>query len=299
MADRRLQVFHAVVKHGSFTRAAEALFMSQSSVTFQIRQLEDEYRVRLLDRGPGPAVPTPAGEVVFEYAVRILALFDELDARMADLGDLMRGTLAVGASTAVAGTLMPALLGEFSDHFPQLHVRLEVANSAELARRVASRALQAAVVDAATEAAGVIATACGSDEVVVMVAPDHPLAKSSKVRAKALGDYELVAREPGSGTRAAVDAWFRSAGFEPGALKVQMELGSHEALLNMAAAGLGCAFASRRSAAAWIDAGRLRALRLEPPLQRGFHILVAEERFRPRAVVEFVAAATRHLKENA
>lgn len=299
MAERRLQVFQAVVRHGSFTRAAEALFMSQPSVTFQIRQLEEQYRVRLLDRNTGSVTPTPAGELVLDYANRILALSDELEARMAEMTDLMRGTLVVAVSTAVGGTLMPALLGEFNARFPQVRARLAVANSAAVTAMVATRRAHLGIVDAEPAVPGVTAAACGYDDVVAVFAPDHPLARVQKVRAPALAEYELLAREPGSGTRAAGEAWFAAQGIVAGDLKVQMELGSPESLLEVAAGGLGCALVSRRAAAPMVEAKRLRAVRLEPPLRRPLYLILPDERFRPRLVEEFSSMAGRYFKENA
>lgn len=299
MSERRLQVFQAVVKHGSFTRAAEALFMSQPSVTFQVRQLEEQYRIRLLDRNTGNVTPTPAGELVFDYANRILALSDELDARMAEMTDLMRGTLVIAACSTVGGALMPALLGEFNARFPQVRARLAVGNSEAVTAMVAARQAHVGIVDAEPAVPGVVATACGHDEVVAVFAPDHPLARVQKVRAAALAEYEFLAREPGSGTRSAGEAWFAAQGIAAGELKVQMELGSPESLLEVAASGLGFALASRRTAVPAVEAKRLRVVRLEPPLRRPLFLIQPDERFRPRLVDEFLSMAGRYFKENA
>jgi len=299
MAERRLQVFQAVVKHGSFTRAAEALFMSQPSVTFQIRQLEEQYRVRLLDRNTGNVTPTPAGELLLDYANRILALSDEVDARMAEMTDLIRGTLIVAACTTAGATLMPALLGEFNARLPQVRARLIVANSEAVAAMVAARQAHVGIVDAEPAVPGVSALPCGHDEVVAVFAPDHPLARAAKVQAPALAEYELLAREPGSGTRSVAEAWFAAQGIAGAELKVQMELGSPESLLEVAAGGLGFALVSRRTAAPAVEAKRLRAVRLEPPLRRPLYLIQPDERFRPRLVEEFAAMAIRYFKEDA
>src|SRR5438034_327177 len=91
MADRRLQVFHAVAKHLSFTKAADALFMTQPAVTFQIKQLEEYFSTRLFDRAQGRITLTPAGVIALEYAERIIALSAELEARLKDISGQLGG----------------------------------------------------------------------------------------------------------------------------------------------------------------------------------------------------------------
>ncbi len=130
MADRRLQVFHAVAKHLSFTKAAEALYMTQPAVTFQIKQLEEQYNTRLFERGHGRITLTSAGAVVLDYAERILALSAELDTRLKELTGEVSGLLLVGASKTVAEYLLPRVLGEFKSAYPKVQPRLTVENSA-------------------------------------------------------------------------------------------------------------------------------------------------------------------------
>ena len=113
MADRRLQVFHAVAKHLSFTKAAEALFMTQPAVTFQIRQLEEYFGTRLFDRAQGGIALTAAGAIALEYAERILVQSAELDTRLKELNGHVAGPLLIGASTTIAEFLLPRILGEF------------------------------------------------------------------------------------------------------------------------------------------------------------------------------------------
>ena len=142
MADRRLQVFHAVAKHLSFTKAAEQLFMTQPAVTFQIRQLEDHFGTRLFDRTHGGITLTDAGAIVLDYAERILALSAELDTRVKEMGGQVAGPLFIGASTTIAEFLLPQMLGEFKARFPALYAaafRRELRSGAEHA--IAERAL--------------------------------------------------------------------------------------------------------------------------------------------------------------
>ena len=130
MADRRLQVFHAVAKQSSFTKAAETLFMTQPAVTFQIKQLEEHFNTRLFDRGHGRISLTAAGEVVLEYAERILSLSAELDTRVSEMTGEVQGPLLIGASMTIAEFMLPRILGEFKSRaIRTVQARLTVANS--------------------------------------------------------------------------------------------------------------------------------------------------------------------------
>ena len=123
MADRRLQVFHAVAKHGSFTRAAEHLHMTQPAVTFQIKQLEEHFDTRLLDRGHGKITLTPAGELVLAYAEKILGLSAELDSRVSELTDELAGQIKIGTSTTIAAYWLPRVLEGFKRRYPGVRPR--------------------------------------------------------------------------------------------------------------------------------------------------------------------------------
>src|SRR3970040_1075239 len=129
MADRRLPGFRAVAKHRSFTKAAEALFMTQPAVTFQIKQLEEHFNTRLFERGHGKIALTPAGLLVLDYAERILALSAELDTRVKEMTGEVGGPLLVGASTTIAESLLPQVFGDFKSKYPRVQPRLVVANS--------------------------------------------------------------------------------------------------------------------------------------------------------------------------
>src|SRR5258705_10510589 len=109
MADRRLQVFHAVAKHLSFTKAAETLFMTQPAVTFQIKQLEEHLNTRLFDPAQGRIALTPAGGLAREYAERILALSAQLDTRPKELGGHAAGPLGIGAGMNIGEKAAPPI----------------------------------------------------------------------------------------------------------------------------------------------------------------------------------------------
>lgn len=298
MADRRLQVFHAVAKHLSFTRAADTLFMSQPAVTFQVRQLEEQYNARLFERRHGGITLTPAGDLALSYAERILELSDEMDTRLAEISGEMRGLLLLGASTTIAENLLPGVLVEFNASHPQARPRLIVANSEAIASRVADHSLEVGLIDAPVKLPGLTCEVCCDDELTVICAPGYPLAKLKKVGPRALADYEYLSREPGSGTREIVENYFRACKVTVYDLKTQMELGSQEALKAVVATGLGFAIVSRATVEKELRLGLLLATPLDPPLRRNIYLIQFEERFRSRLVTTFVQFARQRLKDH-
>ena len=142
MADRRLQVFHAVAKHLSFTRAADALFMTQPAVTFQVRQLEEQYNTRLFERRHGGIALTPAGDLVLTYAERILELSDEMDTRLTEMSWRDPWAALARRQHDDCRSLLPGVLAEFNASHPQSRPRLIVANSEAIASRVADHSLE-------------------------------------------------------------------------------------------------------------------------------------------------------------
>lgn len=297
MADRRLQVFHAVAKHLSFTRAADALFMTQPAVTFQIKQLEEQYGTRLFERRHGGILLTPAGELVLSFAERILALSDEMETRLGEMTGEMRGPLLIGASSTIAEFMLPRILGEFNALYPQVRARLIVANSESIEGRVAEHTLDVGLIEAPAKISGLHSQICCEDELQVICAPDYPLAGMRSVAPKALVDYEFISREPGSGTREITDAYFREHKIDPETLKAQMELGSPEALKGVVATGLGFAIVSRAAVAKEVQLGTLVAISLKPPLKRSLYLVYPEDRFQSRLTATFVEHAQRKLKD--
>lgn len=295
MADRRLQVFHAVAKHLSFTKAAEALFMTQPAVTFQIKQLEEHFNTRLFERGHGRISLTPAGGVVLEYAERILALSAELDIRLKEMTGEVAGLLMIGASTTIAEFLLPRVLGEFKSKYPKVLPRLVVANSESVESRVAEHTLDIGFIEAPSHLASVATDVVCDDELQVICAPAHPLARLKSVNPKQLLQYPFISRESGSGTREVTDRYLQKAGVEPDSLSVVMELGSPEALKGLVATGLGFSIMSRVTVASELALGRLVCVPLAPRLQRQLSVVYPKEKFRSQLVNTFAEYAKHRL----
>lgn len=291
MADRRLQVFHAVAKHLSFTKAAEALFMTQPAVTFQIRQLEEHFDTRLFDRVHGHISLTAAGVLALEYAERILALSADLDTRLREMSGQVAGPLLIGASTTIAEFLLPQVLGEFKTRFPAVIPRLLVANSEAVQNRIAERSLDLGFIEGDSHLPSLVTDVCCDDELQVVCAPSHPLAKHKSVTPASLMEHAYISREPGSGTREVIDNYFQKAGVSADALQVVMEVSSPEAVKGLVATGLGFAIMSRATVVMELSLGRLAQIPLSPRLKRQLSVVYAKERFHSKLVNGFVQFA--------
>ncbi|MEW5791309.1 MAG: selenium metabolism-associated LysR family transcriptional regulator [Pseudomonadota bacterium] len=291
MADRRLQVFHTVARLLSFTKAAEILHMTQPAVTFQIKQLEEQFNTRLFDRTHNRISLTEAGTIVFEYAERILNLYSELQNRVGEMTGDVRGVLLLGASTTIAEYMLPRVLGDFKERYPEVQVRMHVANTDRIVSMVEDNTIDLGVVEAAVSNKSLAVRKCCMDQMVAIFPPTHFLAQQSSVRAADLLNYAFVSREEGSGTREVTNEYLAAAGLDPNDLNITMELGSPESVKGAVEGGLGISVVSEATVRKEIALGTLVAIPLEPPLARPFLFVYQKQKFRSHVMDEFLEFA--------
>lgn len=286
MSDRRLQVFHTVAGVLNFTRAAEILHMTQPAVTHQIRQLEADFNTRLFDRVNNKISLTPAGEQVLEYSTRILSLYDDMHESVKQLTGDRSGLLTLGASTTIAEYLLPELLGGFRREFPDVHVRLRVANTDAVVALVADSSIDLGIVEGEVQKQHLVVEDCQQDELVVVVPNGHALASQPSVSAHDLLNYPFVQREDGSGTRSVIARYLIDHGLSEDQLQQPFELGSTEAIKGAVQAGMGVSIVSKATVKKEIELGQLVTLPLNPPLLRPFYFVRQRQQFRLRLMEE-------------
>jgi DNA-binding transcriptional LysR family regulator len=294
MADRRLQVFHTVARLLSFTKAAETLHMTQPAVTFQIRQLEEHFNTRLFDRTHNRISLTLAGERVFEYAERIIALYGEMDSRVRELTGDVSGILIIGASTTIAEYVLPGLLGEFQLRYPHVNVRLSVSNSLGIVHLVENNSVDVGIVESPVSNKNLAVEVCWHDELVFICPPHHPMAKKKTVAVQELVGLPYLCREEGSGTRDVISEYLGRNNINLNELNLCMEFGSPESIKSAVEAGLGVSIVSRATVAKELKLKTLVALPLVPALERPFSFVYQRQKFRLRAVEEFMSFAHEH-----
>ena len=300
MSDRRLKVFHTVARLLSFTKAAEALHMTQPAVTFQVRQLEEYFNTRLFDRTHNKVNLTPAGERVSEFAERIFDLYSEMENSVRDLTGEISGALTIGASTTIAEYMLPALLGEFKNRYPEINLRLKVSNSEGIVSMVEHNVIDLGVVESPVSNKNLIVEVCHDDQMVVIAPPDHELVKrGGKVKAAEIVKYPFVSREEGSGTRDVILQYLMDEKVNPGDLTFSLELGSPEAIKGAVEAGMGITIISRSIIDKELKLNTLCELQLDPPLSRPFSFVRQRQKFRVTVMEELLEFAQSYFKNNA
>jgi DNA-binding transcriptional LysR family regulator len=288
MADRRLQVFHTVARLLSFTKAAQTLHMTQPAVTFQVRQLEEHFNTRLFDRTHNRISLTDAGRKVCESADRIFELYAEMENAVCGITGQISGVLTIGASTTIAEYMLPPLLGDFKERYPDVAIHLKVSNTEGIVSMVENNAIDLGVVEAPVANKNLVVEICKRDSLVAIMHPSHPLAALQQVTFEQLLEYPFICREEGSGTREVISDHLQHQPEGHSTLKIAMELGSPEALKGAVEAGMGVSVVSGTTIQKELKLGTLVALPLDPPLDRPFSFVHQKQKFRLRVMEELL-----------
>ena len=237
---QQLRVFEAVARRLSFTRAAEELGLTQPTVSLQVKQLADDIGMALFEQVGRRVMLTEAGRELQGTVVTMFDSWSRFEQRIDEMRGLKRGTLRLAVVTT-AKYFIPDMLGPFCRQYPDIDIRLEIANRETLIERLTDNSDHLYIMALPPEMAGLTRIPFRENALVVIGPRDHPLTTQGKVPLRRLADERFIVREPGSGTRLKTDAVFSERGFTP---DVRMELGSNEAIKHAVAAGLGVAVIS-------------------------------------------------------
>lgn len=242
---RQLEIFEAIARLGSFTRASEELFLTQPTVSMQVKKLTDTIGVPLLEQIGKKIRLTPDGQ---ELALATREIFDILDRytmSVAERQGLKQGHLSLMAITT-ASYFAPRLLGEFARLHPGIDVSLRVTNKEQVLISMAENLDDLYILGQPPDDVDVVATPIMDNPIVVLAAPDHPLARRKKITLQRIAEEPWLMREKGSGTRNAIERRFAEAQI---VLRPRLELGSNEAIKQAILAGLGISALSRHTLA--------------------------------------------------
>jgi len=268
---RQLQLLEAIVRLGSFTRAAEELFLTQPTVSMQIKKLSEALGTPLFRQVGRSVEPTDAGREVYSACREILSTLSNLEITLADLKGLKRGRLRLGVLTTAA-YVAPEILGAFCQRYPGIEVSLQVTNRESILERLTAHDDDLYVMGQPGEDSEQVESLPFAPNPLVMVArADHPLARERNIPVSRLTQENLILREPGSGVRDSVLKQFAAAGLQP---RVRMQLGSNEAIKHAIVGGLGISALSLHSLTLESGGGRLALLDIQGfPLMRRWHLV--------------------------
>src|SRR5215471_2355659 len=257
----QLTTFLEVAKLGSFSRAGQKVFRSQSAVSAQIRQLEQDYGDKLLDRSGKDVTLTPAGRVLFAYAERLLQMRDESLLAVADHGANPRGALVIGANEATCLYVLPDVFAKFCHLYPGVQISIYRNFSYKIVEKLESGSIDVGIVTLPVKSPKLKTTSIFRDQLMWMVSPQNPLVKQENVSVAEIAKHPILLPKTGY-TRRLMDKLLRP--YEP-TLQIRMELPSVGMIKSFVAAGLGVSLVSASFARDQVLDGRVK---LSPPREK-------------------------------
>lgn len=240
---RQLEVFEAIARLGSFTRAAEEMFLTQPTVSMQMKKLTDAVGLPLFEQIGKKIYLTDAGRELHRTCRVIFEHFSHFEMAIADMKGLKQGTIKLAVVTT-AKYFTPKLFGPFCQQHAGIDIALKVSNRERILARLADNQDDLYILGQPPGDIDAVAEPFLENPLVVMAPLDHPLAGKKQIPLAALADEPFLVREPGSGTRAALERLFAEKSFTP---KVRMELGSNEVIKQAIVGGLGISVLSRHT----------------------------------------------------
>ena len=250
----QFRIFFHAATHLNFTRAAEALFISQPAVTAQVKAFEEYCGFKVFKKKGRKTWLTEEGAALLKYADTVFALEKEIEGTVDDMRKLKRGVLRIGTTKAYARYFMPLMLSTFHKKYPNIGIELNEGSSLEMILSLLEFKNEMAIIARAGDIPGIRYTPFSQEEMVVIVSPGHPLARRKSVHFKELVDEPFIMKDRGSGTRRLVEHLFEKVGCKP---TILMEVGSAEFIKQLVERGDGISFLVCESVAAEIAEGKL------------------------------------------
>jgi DNA-binding transcriptional LysR family regulator len=256
---RQLRVFSEVARHLSFAKAAQALHLSAPAVTMQVKELEGHVGLPLFERAGRKVALTTAGEYMLVHARKILSTLKDAEDAAARMKRLETGQLTIGM-VSTAKYFLPHLLAQFQRDHEGIDIRLAVGNREQLVRMLHANEVDIAIMGRPPRELATRAEPFAAHPHVFVAPLDHPLLSVDTPGVASLAPFAFIARESGSGTRAAMEEFLSKAGVQP---RLHMEMSSNETIKQAVMAGMGLSFLSLHTLGLELDCGLIRVLHVE------------------------------------
>lgn len=267
---RQLKVFESAARLLSFTRASEELFLTQPAVSMQVRQLEDQVGLSLFEKLGKKIHLTEAGREFYQYTRAIFQELEEVEEVLEAMKGVKKGRLDIAVASTV-NYFAPRLLAAFSRRYPGISLTIEATNRKNLIRFLESNQKDLVLMGKPPEQLDLEFEPFMENPLVVIAPPEHPLAGETNLPLARLAEETFVIREPGSGTRAAMERFFADQGLT---IRTGMQMTRNEAIKQAVRVGLGLSVVSLHSLELELETGRLVVLNVQGfPIRRRWHIV--------------------------
>lgn len=290
MEDHKLKVFCSVAETRSFSKTSEIIHLTQPAVSLQIQALEEKYETKLFDRSSSTVSLTPAGEILYKYAKDILSLYNSAEKAINRQNGLVKGSLTVGAGSNIGNYILPVIIAEFRRTHPKSKIYLIVSNSRRVTELLNAGNIDLGLVEGDVSRQKTVVKRLLTDELLLIVPPQHPWAKKKEVSISELSKEPFIMREPGSATRQMIEKFLGKYGMSLHDLKISAILGSTEAIKTAVENGLGISIISRWAVRQESEHGSLHILNLkEEKMARDFSLIMHKNSVSSYSLDEFVS----------
>ncbi len=274
-----LHIFCKVVELKSFSKAGKHINLSQPTISSHIKDLEDHFNCRLIDRFSREAVPTKAGELLYEYARRLIALRDETESALAEFHGKISGRLVIGGSTIPSAYILPRIVGAFTKNYPEVTISVHVGDTDKIIKDTLSGVLELSIVGYKTEEKRILQEKFIEDEMRLIVPKDHQWAGEKSLDLDMLLKEPFITREEGSGTLKSIQNSLGAKNHRIEELRIVAEMGSTEAVIQGIKNKVGVSILSALAVSEELQSGSLRALEISGVnLRRRFYLTLHRDR---------------------
>ncbi|WP_085506084.1 selenium metabolism-associated LysR family transcriptional regulator [Thalassobacillus devorans] len=274
----KLQTFITVAEKKSFSEAAKILYLSQPTITSQIKSLEKDLNTSLFDRTTKQVQLTAAAHVLYRYAKEIIKVSDTAKKEILSMSEQVHGDLEVACSLTIGENILPPILREFKAAYPFIQMRVNITNSASIIKKVKDHVLDIGLIEAPMEDPNLYIQPFMEDELVLVAPPDYFAEETKGIMLSEIASLPLVLRERGSGTRTVMNEYLQANNINPEQLKIEFELGSNEAVIAAVEAGLGLSILSKSAIKKELQFGLLQLITIEEiTFKRNFYIVYHQE----------------------
>jgi DNA-binding transcriptional LysR family regulator len=293
-----LEIFCKVVELGSFSKAADAVFLAQASVSERIATLEKMVGTKLLDRLGRQIMPTRAGELLYNHALVLLEMKRTTSLEMQGFLGLKSGEIHMGGSTIPGEYILPAVIKKFHEEYPLMSVTLTIADTSKIENYVLEGNIELGIIGSKSTHRSLTRNELWKDELVLAVPAQHRWAKKGAVSLKELAEEPFILREVGSGTLKIMDDYLRASGLEGiDSLEIVARFGTSTAVKEGIKTGLGVSILSSRAINTELKTGILKALKVKGlSMSRKFYLIRDRRRTASplcQAMIDFLLATAK------